>query len=87
MFWSRPLNHSSTSVRLLGRNRLTIPTTILLTKAVAALLCKQLDSRFPGVKFSVRRSTGTAAAWTNVHHEDGPTNAQVDDVCRPAAAH
>ncbi|WP_411469316.1 LPD29 domain-containing protein [Curtobacterium sp. ME12] len=39
------------------------------------------------MKFSVRCSTGTAAAWTNVYHEDGPTNPQVDDVCCPAAAH
>ncbi|TCU43940.1 LPD29 domain-containing protein [Curtobacterium sp. PhB146] len=56
-------------------------TTILPTKAVAALLRKELRTRFPGIKFSVRCSTGTAAAWINVHHEDGPTSAQVDEIC------
>ncbi|MBT1608629.1 LPD29 domain-containing protein [Curtobacterium flaccumfaciens] len=24
---------------------------------------------------------GTASAWINVHHEDGPTSAQVDEIC------
>lgn len=56
-------------------------TTLIPTKAVAALLRKELRTTFPGVKFSVRCSTGTAAAWINVHHEDGPTSAQVDEVC------
>lgn len=56
-------------------------TTLVPTKAVAALLRKELRATFPSVRFSVRCSTGTAAAWINVHHEDGPTSAQVDEIC------
>lgn len=36
-----------------------------------------LKRAFPGVKFSVRRSTGTASAWLGVHWEDGPTDQAV----------
>ena len=56
-------------------------STIIPTKDVAALLRKELRTTFPGVRFSVRCSTGTASAWINVHHEDGPTSAQVDEIC------
>lgn len=52
-------------------------TTLISTKQVAALL----RTRFPGVRFSVRCSTGTAAAWINVTYNDGPTVAQVDEIC------
>ncbi|MBF4587987.1 LPD29 domain-containing protein [Curtobacterium sp. VKM Ac-2887] len=55
-------------------------TTILPTKAVAALLRKELRNRFPGVKFSVRCATGTAAAWINVTYDDGPTHQQVQAI-------
>ncbi|MCS6576402.1 hypothetical protein NYS52_17890 [Curtobacterium flaccumfaciens pv. flaccumfaciens] len=57
-------------------------STIIPTKDVAALLRKELRTTFPGVRFSVRCSTGTASAWIIVRHEDGPTSAQVDDICR-----
>ncbi|WP_182047281.1 LPD29 domain-containing protein [Curtobacterium sp. ME26] len=55
-------------------------TTIIPTKTVAALLRKGFRTRFPGVKFSVRCSTGTAAAWINVTYDDGPTHQQVQEV-------
>ncbi|WP_420367169.1 LPD29 domain-containing protein [Curtobacterium sp. L1-20] len=55
-------------------------TTIIPTKTVAALLRKELRAAFPGVKFSVRCSTGTASAWIDVSHVDGPTIAQVDAI-------
>lgn len=55
-------------------------STSIPTKDVAALLRKELRATFPGVKFSVRCSTGTASAWINVTYDDGPTRRQVDDV-------
>lgn len=55
-------------------------TTIIPTKAVAALFRKELRTAFPGVKFSVRCSTGTAAAWINVTYDDGPTHQQVQAI-------
>lgn len=57
-------------------------TTIIPTKDVAALLRKELRSRFLGVKFSVRCATGTASAWINVTYDDGPTSLQVDAITR-----
>jgi len=55
-------------------------STIIPTKDVAALLRKELRAAFPGVKFSVRCSTGTAAAWINVSYDDGPTHQQVQAI-------
>ena len=57
-------------------------STIIPTKDVAALLRKELRAAFPGVKFSVRCATGTAAAWINVTYDDGPTSLQVDAITR-----
>ncbi|MBT1607898.1 hypothetical protein NY542_00045 [Curtobacterium flaccumfaciens pv. betae] len=57
-------------------------STIIPTKDVAALLRKELRTTFPGVKFSVRCATGTAAAWINVTYDDGPTWLQVDAITR-----
>lgn len=57
-------------------------TTHIPTKDVAALLRKELRAAFPGVKFSVRCATGTAAAWINVTYDDGPTSLQVDAITR-----
>ena len=48
-------------------------STIIPTKDVAALLRKELRAAFPGVKFSVRCSTGTASAWINVTYDDHGT--------------
>jgi hypothetical protein len=55
-------------------------STIIPTKDVAALLRKELRTTFPGVKFSVRCATGTAAAWINVTYDDGPTHQQVQTI-------
>jgi hypothetical protein len=55
-------------------------STLIPTKTVAALLRKALRSQFPGVKFSVRCSSGTAAAWINVTYDDGPTHQQVQAI-------
>ncbi|MGC0334868.1 hypothetical protein RKD23_007945 [Streptomyces sp. SAI-170] len=53
------------------------------TKQVAAELRNRLKSVFPGVKFSVRRGTGTASAWISVHWTDGPCPADVEELTRP----
>jgi hypothetical protein len=55
-------------------------TTYITTKEAAALLRKDLATTFPGVKFSVRKSTGTASAWISVSWTDGPTSRDVDAV-------
>jgi hypothetical protein len=55
-------------------------STIIPTKDVAALLRKELRTAFPGVRFSVRCSTGTASAWINVTYDDGPTHQQVQAI-------
>ena len=47
------------------------------TKDTAKLLRTALKNSFPGVKFSVRMSTGTAAAWMHVSWSDGPTDLDV----------
>jgi hypothetical protein len=48
-------------------------TEYITTKETAKLLRQGLKNAFPGVKFSVRMSTGTASAWMNVSYSDGPT--------------
>ncbi|MFQ6144678.1 LPD29 domain-containing protein [Streptomyces seoulensis] len=53
------------------------------TKDVAAELRNRLKSAFPGVKFSVRKGTGTASAWISVHWTDGPSTADVEELTRP----
>ncbi|MFF7074829.1 LPD29 domain-containing protein [Streptomyces pseudovenezuelae] len=53
------------------------------TKHVAAELRNRLKTQFPGVKFSVRKGTGTASAWISVHWTDGPSTADVDELTRP----
>jgi hypothetical protein len=52
-------------------------TDYISTKDTAKLLRQALKSAFPGVKFSVRMSTGTASAWMNVSYSDGPTEEAV----------
>lgn len=42
-----------------------------------------LKSAFPGVKFSVRKDTGTAALWVQVSWTDGPTVDTVEQVTAP----
>lgn len=39
-----------------------------------------LAAKFPGVKFSVRASRGTAYGWYSVDWTDGPLSADVDEV-------
>lgn len=46
-------------------------------KETAAALRKALREAFPGVRFSVRMSRGTAYGWLDVHYSDGPTWEQV----------
>ena len=52
-------------------------TEYITTKDTAKLVRAALKNAFPGVKFSVRMSTGTAAAWMNVSYSDGPTEREV----------
>jgi hypothetical protein len=47
-------------------------TEYISTKETAKLVRQALKNAFPGVKFSVRMSTGTASAWMNVSYSDGP---------------
>jgi hypothetical protein len=54
--------------------------TTISTKDTAAMLRGALRTTFPGVKFSVRISRGTAYGWLDVSWEDGPTMRQVDEV-------
>ncbi|MFD8656557.1 LPD29 domain-containing protein [Streptomyces mirabilis] len=53
------------------------------TKHVAAELKRRLQDAFPGVKFSVRKGTGTASAWISVHWTDGPSTTDVEEITRP----
>ncbi|RPF30257.1 LPD29 domain-containing protein [Streptomyces sp. TLI_185] len=53
------------------------------TKHVAAELRNRLKDAFPGVKFSVRKDTGTASAWISVRWTDGPSPAEVEELTRP----
>jgi hypothetical protein len=53
------------------------------TKHVAAELRNRLKSAFPGVKFSVRKGTGTGSAWISVYWTDGPSTADVEEHTRP----
>ena len=57
-------------------------TKSIITKDVAKLIRAQLKAAFPGVKFSVRCSTGTASAWIGVYYDDGPTYDQVARIAR-----
>lgn len=52
-------------------------TEYISTKETAKLVRQALKSAFPGVKFSVRMSTGTASAWMNVSYSDGPREEDV----------
>lgn len=52
-------------------------TDYISTKETAKLVRVALKNAFPGAKFSVRMSTGTASAWMNVSWNDGPTDAAV----------
>lgn len=49
------------------------------TKHVAAELRNRMKNAFPGVKFSVRKGTGTASAWISVNWTDGPDTAEVEE--------
>ncbi|TFD11528.1 hypothetical protein E3T26_12675 [Cryobacterium sp. TMT1-21] len=55
-------------------------TDYISTKDTAKLVRVALKNAFPGVKFSVRMSTGTASAWMNVSWSDGPTDREVSAV-------
>lgn len=55
-------------------------TEYISTKDTAKLVRVALKNAFPGVKFSVRMSTGTASAWMNVSWSDGPTDREVSSV-------
>ncbi|WP_406378323.1 LPD29 domain-containing protein [Streptomyces sp. NBC_01618] len=53
------------------------------TKHVAAELRSRLKDAFPGVKFSVRKGTGTASAWISAYWTDGPWTADVEALTCP----
>jgi len=55
-------------------------TEYITTKDTAKLVRAALKSEYPGVKFSVRMSTGTASAWMNLSWSDGPTDAEVTTI-------
>ncbi|QNE46133.1 hypothetical protein F1C58_03880 [Glaciihabitans sp. INWT7] len=55
-------------------------TDYISTKDTAKLVRGALKSAFPGVKFSVRMSSGTASAWMRVQWDDGPTTREVDAI-------
>jgi hypothetical protein len=55
-------------------------TDYITTKDTAKLVRAALKSEYPGTKFSVRMSTGTASAWMNVSWSDGPTDAEVTTI-------
>lgn len=57
-------------------------TEYISTKDTAKLLRTALKNAFPGVKFSVRMSTGTASAWMRVTWSDGPTDLDVRAITR-----
>jgi hypothetical protein len=52
-------------------------TNYIPTKDVAKLIRAELKAQYPGAKFSVRCSTGTASAWIDVTYDDGPSYDQV----------
>jgi hypothetical protein len=56
-------------------------TRYISTKETAAMLRKDLARAWPGVKFSVRMSTGTASAWLRVTYTDGPTYSELRLFC------
>lgn len=58
-------------------------TTYISTKHISAELKRRLSAQFPGVKFSVRKDTGTASAWISVSWTDGPGTSAVEAVSRP----
>lgn len=53
------------------------------TRHVAAELKRRLQEAFPGVKFNVRKGTGTASAWISVYWTDGPDTAEVEAITGP----
>lgn len=55
-------------------------TDYISTKDTAKLVRAALKNAFPGVKFSVRMSTGTGSAWMNVSWSDGPTDREVSAI-------
>ena len=58
----------------------TMPASV---KDAAAQVRADLKRAFPGVKFSVRKGTGTAAAWVDVTWTDGPNDDMVQNVTDP----
>lgn len=58
----------------------TVPATV---KDAAAAIRADLKATFPGVKFAVRKGTGTASAWIDVKWTDGPNDDMVRNVIDP----
>lgn len=56
--------------------------TLIDAKYVTAELKRRLTAAFPGVKFSVRRGTGTGCAWIRVGWTDGPATSSVWEYAR-----
>lgn len=59
----------------------TVETRRYSVKETAAELRKALKARWPGVRFSVRMSTGTGHGWLRVGWTDGPPEEAVRAVC------
>ncbi len=63
-----------------------MPTTTATVKDAAAAIRADLKAAFPGVKFSVRKGTGTASAWIDVKWTDGPNDDMVRNITDPYLA-
>lgn len=60
---------------------MTTTTRTLTVKETAAALRKALKAAFPGVKFSVVMSRGTAYGWMSCSWTDGPRTEDVNAIC------
>ena len=56
-------------------------TTTYTVRETAAAMRKTLRAQYPGVRFSVRMSTGTGHGWLHVSWTDGPTDSAVRLFC------
>lgn len=61
----------------MNTNQTTAQTVDYSVKETAAAMRKALRAAFPGIKFSVRMSTGTAHGWLTVSWADGPIERDV----------
>lgn len=55
----------------------TAPTKYIHVKEGNKMMRDALKAVFPGIKFSIRKGTGTGSSWVSVDWTDGPTDQQV----------